>query len=160
MDRLYETQVTCPAGTTSDTPFTAQFALEDATLISVEIVIPSGHAGLTGIRITRAGTPILPYSRGSFIVSNDEKLLVPFNGEMTATGLTVETFNSDIYDHTFYLRAVIQDLIVASGPNAVPAPTVANDALSSITGTGTTEPDATSEQTDQELATLLTQISG
>lgn len=132
MDRLYEIQVTCPAGTSDASPQSTSWQLEDAQLLWVEIIIPPGHSGTTGIRLSRAGTVIIPFSYNSWIVGDDDRLTLSFNGEITQIGLDIDTYNNDVYDHTFYLRAMIRDLETESVPQVSSTPFVPSDVISQL----------------------------
>jgi hypothetical protein len=102
--RVYEAQFTVPAGTAIAAPVSQPVALEDANLDTVRVLVPDGHSGLTGLRITWGGTQILPINAGSWIISNDEIFDWPADEEVTASGLSLTGYNTDIYPHTFYLR--------------------------------------------------------
>jgi hypothetical protein len=133
--RLYTTQLLVPAGTPQSAPVTAAVVLEDATLDSVEIIIPDGHVQLTGIAVLSASAPVVPFALGTFISGNNDRLTFPYAAEVTQNGLTVAGFNNDIYPHTFYLRWQISDrntsavTIVSPQAAAPPAP----DDLAAIT---------------------------
>lgn len=117
MDRLYQLTVSTPANTAILTPQSTVWRLEDAKLVSVTFLIPDGHSGLTGVRLLQAGQEIVPYSNNDWLVSNNEKIEVSVNAEMTRTGLVVQTYNTDFFPHKHYLRALITDL-QASGASA------------------------------------------
>jgi len=131
VDRLYPLTVDTPGGTNSDAPQSTVWALEDSYLQSIEIIIPDGHVGLTGIRVTQAGTALMPYSITEYLVGNDERLVIPFNGEMTARGLVVETYNQDLIHHKHWLRAVVSDLAAITASRQSAVATVSNLVLSS-----------------------------
>lgn len=122
MDRLYSTVVTTASGVLDSAPNDTPWPLEDALLQSIEIVIPDGHAGLTGIRILQAGAQIIPFDLYSWINGNNERIVLPFNGEMTATGLIIETYNTGTFAHSHYVRAVISDLPAAGATSPAPTP--------------------------------------
>lgn len=134
MDRLYPLSVDTPAGTTPLLPQSTTWRLEDAKLVSVTFVIPDGHSGLTGIRLLQAGQQIVPYSNDDWFVSNDEIIDVPVNMEMTTSGLTVQTYNTDVFTHRHWLRALITDLQAAGSALAAPIPVIASDILSGTMG--------------------------
>lgn len=113
--RLYELNVTVPAGTLAATPQLTQWPLENNTLDQVEIVIPSGHVGLTGVRVLQASQQIVPWGNSGFISSNDEKLIIPLSTEIGASAISVQTYNTDVYPHTFYLRATVRDIPIPIG---------------------------------------------
>lgn len=120
MDRLYELTVTVPADTSDLAPHDVVWPLETAHLGGVTILVPDGHAGLTGIRAILAHQQIIPWGMFSWIVSNNEVIHVPFNDEINESGLVISTFNTDVFDHSFYLRAEIS----TSGEGPSPAETV------------------------------------
>lgn len=111
MKRVYESQFTVPAGTAIATPASQAVVLEDANLDTVRVLVPDGHSGLTGLRITAGGTQILPINAGTWIISNDEIFDWPADDEVTANGLSLAGYNLDIYPHTFYLRFQVSDRI-------------------------------------------------
>lgn len=108
-NRLYLLSVACPAGTLSSAPQSQRWDMEDAYLYRLTIVVPDGHAGLTGIRFRRSGAIVVPYTFDQFIVANDRVINFDYNGEIHSSGLVIETYNTDVFDHTFYLEATIGD---------------------------------------------------
>lgn len=116
MDRLYLLTVTTPANTTALGELLTDWPLEDSKLGTVQIITPDGHNGLTGIRIIKSGQQIIPWGADSHLVMNAEDLTIPFNDEMQSTGLVIGTYNTDVFDHTHYLRAVITDLPEPGAP--------------------------------------------
>lgn len=110
MDRLYYQTLTVPAGTPATAPVSQAWPLEDNQLLDVHITIPDGHCGLTGFRILQAQQQIVPFANDSFIVANDEKIDYPFDDQITSTGLVLNGYNTDIFPHTFYVRATVTNL--------------------------------------------------
>ena len=127
MDRVYKTQITVPAGTLDTAPTSLAWPLEDAQLVSLEFIAPPGPSGLCGIRVKRAGTVIVPFNDNGWLIMDNDKFAFPFNEEMTATGITIEGYNTGIYDHTFYFRAVISDLQTNAMQGLVAQPIIPND---------------------------------
>lgn len=109
-NRLYKLDFTVPANTPKTAPITTPFTLEDAILVSMTIVVPPGHVGLTGIRIVRSQQQVIPFGNLSFLVMDNEKLEIDLNEEIQRKALVASAFNTDIFPHTFYIRAVIADL--------------------------------------------------
>lgn len=110
MDRVHPLTVLTPAGTAEVSPQSTTWELEDARLLTIRLTIPRGHNGTTGIRIEYQGTQIIPWGDVSYIVANDDKILFPVNDQITRSGLTIFTYNTDVFDHSHYLLAAIQDL--------------------------------------------------
>lgn len=108
--RVYEADLTVPAGTAAAAPISAVWALDQGTLIKVRIVVPSGHNGLTGIRVLWAGTPIIPYAGAAYIVANNEQMEWEINQEVNIGSVSIQAYNTDIYPHSFYLRGLLTGL--------------------------------------------------
>lgn len=110
MDRIYYEVVTVPAGTLQASPFSAVIPLEDNQLVSITVVVPDGHCGLTGIRLLQSQQQVFPWANNSYIVANDERIIYDYKDEIQASGMTAEGFNTDIFDHSFYFRFTITNL--------------------------------------------------
>ena len=145
--RIYTTVFTVPAHTLPAAPVTQPVALDDEILDTVEIVIPDGHAALTGIAVLWSGVQIAPYVAGQWVSGDGDKISYDYNGEITAAGLSLAGYNTDVYQHTFYLRwymslrgsqlPVVIDSAQASGTQSA----AAVNAITSLAGTVTaTEP--------------------
>jgi len=81
---------------------------------SVEVRIPRGHNGLTGLSINDSGTQILPYSNTTeWITGSDERLQFDL-GQETDTGLQLVGYNLDVFAHTFYVRIIGQYMVVSN----------------------------------------------
>lgn len=107
MIRVYEGDLTVPAGTAIAAPVTQAVQLTEGHLAKARILIPPGHSGLTGLRITWSGTQIFPYNTGTWLTSDDEILDWDFDYDVTANGLALTGYNTDIFPHTFYVRFYI-----------------------------------------------------
>jgi hypothetical protein len=105
MSQLWPLTVTVPAGTAIDDPLIVPWPLADANLDFIDIIIPDGHSGLTGIAVYWSGTQVLPWGTDTWIVANDEKVHTPIGSYITISGLSVYAYNTGQFDHSFYLRA-------------------------------------------------------
>lgn len=131
MPRLYQLTVTTPSGVEPDLPQADPWPLEDAVLESVTILIPDGHSGLTGIRVKQAQQEIVPWGNDDWLISNDEIITVPIEEQITLSGLVIETYNLDVFEHRFWIRAVIQDLGTSTASTANPLQPFSSLTLSS-----------------------------
>lgn len=128
-DRFYQTAVTVTAGTVKAAPSSTVWKLEDAFITTVTIIVPDGHSGLTGIRLLRSFQQVIPYGNDDWIVANNDEIVIPYNGEITASGLSIQTYNTDVFDHSFNLRCVITDSLPGSGSIVSPIPIISNGLL-------------------------------
>lgn len=131
MDRLYQLTVSTMPGTTPDSPLVTQFPVEDSILQSITILIPDGHSGLTGIRLLQADQEIIPWSNNDWLISNNEIVTVNVDTQVSATALSIETYNTDVFAHSHWIRAVIADLGTSAAtsnntPSVIPADLLSN----------------------------------
>lgn len=101
---VYPCNTTCPPGTPIATPQVFLPKLPDIWIDSIDLRIPAGHRGLTGIYIANNGTAIMPYaSPPSFIVGDDDHYQFDVGVEV-ATQFQIVTYNLDVFAHQFLLK--------------------------------------------------------
>lgn len=110
MDRYYQSVPSVPGETAESAPFALAIPLENAVLVDIEVVIPSGHRGLTGIRVLQSRQQILPWANLSWITGDAYSRVFAVDAEIGKNSLSVEAFNTDIFAHTFQLRFHLRDL--------------------------------------------------
>lgn len=118
MDRYYEQDITVTGGTTPTNPATTNIALENALLVDVEILIPPGHNALTGVRIRQSRQQIIPWGNNSWISADNYSRIFDVNSEIGSKAISVQTYNNDTFDHTFYMRFHIRELRTDTGSTA------------------------------------------
>lgn len=102
--RVYEGDLTVPAGTLQAAPVLAVVPFPDGRIRKVTIVVPPGHAGLTGLQVRLAGTPIVPYGGAPWLVADHYTDSWEVDQDAAAGQLALAGFNTDVYPHTFYTR--------------------------------------------------------
>lgn len=122
VNRVEAFAVVAPASTAKATPAEVKTTFNVGTVTRIEIDVPDGHAGLTGIFLAVATGRILPRTAGSFLVANDSHLGwdvidVPDSGAWSAF-----VYNADLFDHTFYVRYSIINIVADSPPLAADRP--------------------------------------
>lgn len=104
----YTAAVNCanPINTPASAPVITSVNIGTAWVWWVEILIPAGHAGYTGIALVDSGAFILPYANPgpAWIVGDDD--LVRYNyDKSTGVNLNFWSFNTSTdFAHTFYCR--------------------------------------------------------
>lgn len=136
-------QLAVPAGTTSDAPVTASWQPYPAYCHAFRITIPSGHNGLTGVRIVIDGTPVIPFDLASWLTGSGTTFEVPFGDDIPDSGLTVQGFNTDVWPHTFYLYADIDPYHQAGIGRAGSLPDRASASLANLAAIGQLEQNGT-----------------
>ena len=109
--RTFTTRLTTPASTLQASPLETSFALPQGSLVSIEVVIPAGHAGLTGLAIDYSGEHIFPWGRGTFLQGDDDIISMTVGRDLGGSPVTIRTFNTDdTFGHDHLLRFVVDDL--------------------------------------------------
>lgn len=116
--RVYAFTATCPAGTPASAPVAQVTSFPPVPVEAIELIVPDGHSGLTGIAIQQAHQAVIPLNAGQFLITNDEKMNFPVQDYLDNGDWQVIMYNTDVYPHSFYLRFLCQD---APGPLAVAA---------------------------------------
>lgn len=134
--RIYPLQLNVPAGTLPSAPQITPWVTEDNVIVSIELEIPPGHNGLTGIRIMKGDTQLLPFASNSWIIANDYSRVFPIDDYMPTGDIKVQAYNQGSYPHTFFLRMTMTlytPLIAGSGATDA-------SALPGITQSGAPDP--------------------
>lgn len=122
--RIAVFEVTIAAGTAKAAAISNDVSFEPGPVDEVEIVIPDGHSGATGFQLAQAGQAIIPEESGTYIVANNEVIRWPLDGYNDAGSWQLIGYNTDVYDHTFYLRFLIADKAAAQAQPLVAIPLV------------------------------------
>ncbi len=110
MDRIYPVTLTVPLGTQTFNPVTLAVALENALLVDIDLLIPPGHNGFTGLRIRSSRQQIIPWGNVDWIIASDYTHKFPVNEEIGSKSISITAYNTDVYDHTFYLHFTVTNL--------------------------------------------------
>ena len=108
-DRLEPFTVTAPIGTTAAAPSEVNTNFAQGQVVRIELVIPTGHNGLTGIAIAQAHSPIFPDRRGAFIIDNGRTLEFTPDDRIQSGQWSAFVFNTSQVPHNFYLRYYVLD---------------------------------------------------
>lgn len=122
MRQYTPTSLVVPAGTPSSAPVAQSWTPYPAWVHSFRIEIPTGHNGLTGVRLVWHGTPVVPFDLVTYLVGNGRTFEIPFGDELDDAGLSIQGFNNDVWPHTFYLYADVDPYHRAGGGIGVPSP--------------------------------------
>lgn len=115
-------KVGTPPGSTSTSPQVVPITLPSGILEAVDLTIPPGHLGFTGVSLRLSGTTILPFSNPERFIIGDNLQETFLLGVEIDTKLQVASFNTGQYSHAFYFRFRVRVVPVASGiPQVTPA---------------------------------------
>lgn len=112
--------VTVPAGTLDTAPQTDALNWRQGYPERVEIRIPPGPSGLVGVRLLHSGTLVIPRSNDEWLITDNEPVIWPLEGYPYNPNWTVQSYNLDVYEHTFQVRMLLNELGPQPGPSFVP----------------------------------------
>lgn len=105
---------TSPAGTPATSPTITDVGISTAYIWRVEVRIPPGHAGMTGIALVDSGAFLIPFSQGAaaWLVGDDDLLVYPL-GKETGTNLQLWSYNTSAdYAHGWQVRILYTPVVV------------------------------------------------
>ena len=98
----------CPDNTPSTAPLSITVPISTVMLWRMEVRIPPGHAGLTGIALFDSGSPVIPWATSGtpWIIGDDDLLEYPYNKELGASITLVYYNTSTHYTHGWQVRFI------------------------------------------------------
>lgn len=98
---------TIPAGTPQSAPVAISLAMPPRVVRRIEWKVPPGPKGNMGFQIGMAGTQLIPYSVGAFIVADDDSEGWDLVGLPSSGAWQLLGYNTGIFAHTVYLRFLV-----------------------------------------------------
>lgn len=124
--RIEIQSITVPAGTAIANPLVTNLNWRVGHVVELELFIPPGPSGLLGIQIAHSNTVIIPHDPSQYLITDDEHIRWPLEEYPTAPAWSVRAYNTDVWDHTFQVRMLFneigaQDVSPNPSPVIVPA---------------------------------------
>lgn len=116
--RVYPLTVTVPAGTPVAHPVSVPWVTEDAVVSDIEVLIPPGPNGTTGVRVMKGDVQLIPWGAPSWIIGNDYDRTFALGGYLPTSDITVEAYNIGQNTHSFYLRMSVISLNAGIAANS------------------------------------------
>lgn len=113
---VYEYQPLTPAGTVSSAPNKVDLPVPQYELQLVQWVVPPGPQGNLGWQLWYSDALVIPQNGGWIITDNERNTWelddMPTGGDWTFVG-----YNTGSYDHTVYLRFLMNPLSSGAAPS-------------------------------------------
>lgn len=106
-ERIEIFDVTTAAGTAIASPQTTALSFNQGIVQKLEILIPPGPSGLVGFRIRHSAQVVIPNSGNGWIIGDNEKIEWPLEKYPVGNKWTIQTYNTDVFPHTLYLRLLV-----------------------------------------------------
>lgn len=97
-----------PVNTPASAPTVTSVGIATSYVWRVEVRIPPGHAGYTGIALVDSGAFLVPYSQGtpSWLIGDDDLLEYPL-GKQVGDNLQLWSYNTSTdYEHGWQVRVI------------------------------------------------------
>lgn len=116
--RIEHFAVTVPAGTAVAAPQTTTLSFNRGIVQQIEILIPPGPSGLVGFRILHSSDVVIPYDRTQWIIADNEVIKWPLENFPTGQAWALRAYNTDVFDHTLYVRLQVNETTRVMAPVA------------------------------------------
>lgn len=116
---IREFDITITAGTTKAAPSIQAITFPARVVEAIEWRVPPGPNGTMGFAIAAANMAIIPYNTGAFIVTDNEAQSWPINGYIDSGSWQLIGYNTGTYDHTVYLRFLLNLVEAGKAAGAV-----------------------------------------
>lgn len=120
--RVYEGDITIAAGTLSTAPASQVVNTPVGTIRKVTVVVPPGPSGQVGFQLQLAGTPIIPYGGGPWLIADNYRDSWDIDQDVNPGQLALVGYNTDVFPHTIYTRL---EWVPPVPPAAVTTPSAA-----------------------------------
>lgn len=125
-DRVEVFDVTCPASTPETEPIEVAFDYPPGIPRKVTIIIPDGHAGLTGIALGYGHNAVIPRTTGKFISSNDEFITFDLSNYPAGPIWSAFVCNNDLLPHAWEVILELDEIAATTNAPAQAALPVAD----------------------------------
>jgi hypothetical protein len=134
-ERIEWFDITVSAGTAKAAAVEQAVSFQPAEVERIELTIPDGHAGLTGIAFLIGHQQLIPFKTGLYVVGNGVERSWDMRGYPNNGAWSVLTYNTDIYDHMFHIAFLVNELGAASTApvKMIPAASLGSTAITPAT---------------------------
>lgn len=87
----------------------------------IDVVIPNGHANLTGLRVYYANNQVIPFKGTQYLSGNNRRYSFDVEDFPTGQGWGGLAFNTDKIAHTFRMLFYIDDIVPDTTTGVPPA---------------------------------------
>lgn len=97
----------CAAGTAATAWTLTAAGISTVLLHAMQVRIPPGHQGFTGIALIDSGSFVLPYASATaaWIIGDDDLLTYDYGRELGAN-VQLATYNTGTYTHAWQIRLI------------------------------------------------------
>ena len=100
---IFSFQAKIPAGTPVASPVTVALTMPSTEVVEVDIIVPPGPRGVMGFALGAAGQQVYPYKPGSWIITDNDKLVWQLEDAIDSGAWELIGYNTGAYDHTVYI---------------------------------------------------------
>lgn len=111
VERIEVFNVECASGVPKNAPTFTSLTFTPAYVVGLTLVIPAGHAGLTGIGLTLAGTRVIPWTTGAFLEGDNETINWELTDFLNTGSWGAETYNVDTGPHLWQIRFLCDEVV-------------------------------------------------
>lgn len=102
--------ITTPPFTPKTAPLSTLLNVDLVKLVGVQILIPPGHVGLTGIRLDTSGGTILPFANPPQWITGDDRDIYFMLDVQSDSLMSWLTYNQGVLPHSHYVLLHVRDM--------------------------------------------------
>lgn len=106
-ERVELFDVLIPAGTAIASPQITALPFNQGVVQRLEIIVPPGPSGLVGFRIRHSTQTIIPNTGNGWIIADNEQIKWDLERYPVGNKWSIQAYNTDVFEHTLYLRFFI-----------------------------------------------------
>lgn len=130
--RFEQASVTCAANVVATAPTQVPLGFAGGIVRVIRIVIPDGHAGLTGIALGYGGNAVVPFGVAAFYSGNDREVILHYTDNVPGVSWAAFLCNLDSQPHSWEVDFDLDDIGAQNSTPAI-APVSSSDIIAAGT---------------------------
>lgn len=124
--RIESRVATCRAGVPQSGALEVDLSFEPGNVKRIDLLIPDGHAGATGIGVAQAHQVIIPATGDQWVVGNDQRTMWNVDDFLNTGDWSAFVYNNGDYPHSWYILFSVDEIVTPSVTPSVRALPTAN----------------------------------
>jgi hypothetical protein len=117
--RFESTVVTCNASVAPSNPTVVALGFDGGIVLAMRIVIPDGHAGLTGIALGYGGNATVPFGALAYYSGNDREIILRYTDNQPGVAWSAFLCNGDTQPHGWEIDFDLSDALTSNAPTLI-----------------------------------------
>ncbi len=112
--RFESNVVVCLANRAQTNALNVPLGFAGGIVRKIRIVIPAGHAGLTGVSLGYGGNPTVPRGTNAFYFGDDREIILDYTDTVPGVSWSAFVFNTDSLQHSWEIDMDFDEIGVSN----------------------------------------------